>query len=308
MAAPGPLLHSALWHSGLDPELTNASIPAPALQATARAAAYGDSLFETILMTGNRGWLLKRHLCRLERGLAVLQLQPPPVAQVAMILDAAATAAAEHAHSILKLQVSAAAPGRGYGRAQDASSSLSAALFSAGMRAQVRHDPARVRLCDTRLAEQPLLAGVKHGNRLEQVLASNEWQAAGFDEGLMLSTAGLVIEGTHSNVIMQRAGVLVTPALARAGVAGVFRERLLELASIGVDDLSLADLSQADGLWLVNSVFGLRAVAELQLPGQLLRFDPQHAKPAQQILEKALDTSLSTDLDQCSGATIGVAA
>ena len=296
MADTGPL-----WHSGLDQSLdqTPAHHADSAPPATLRASAYGDSLFETILMQGNRGWLFAQHMDRLERGLSVLQLQPPQGTQVASIMGAARTAAAQHPHCVLKLQLGAAALGRGYGRAGESQSNLSAALYPARTLPGQRQDPARLLLCQTRLAEQPLLAGVKHGNRLEQVLASNEWQAAGCDEGLMLSTSCLLIEGTHSNVLVQHAGRLLTPSLQRAGVAGVLRERLLELTAMQVADISLADLSAAEGLWLVNSVFGLRAVSELMLPEGPISFDLARSAALDAELDAALQRSLAEDMGAC---------
>jgi 4-amino-4-deoxychorismate lyase len=75
----------------------------------------------------------------------------------------------------------------------------------------------------TRLSNQPLLAGLKHLNRLEQVLARAEWQDGEHAEGLMLDQAGRVIEGVFSNLFLVRDGVLITADLKRCGVAGVMR-------------------------------------------------------------------------------------
>ena len=84
-----------------------------------------------------------------------------------------------------------------------------------------------VRICRQRLSEQPALAGIKHLNRLEQVLARSEWTDTEIAEGLMLDSAGRLIEGTMSNVFLVREGVLYTPRLHRCGVAGVMREVIL---------------------------------------------------------------------------------
>ena len=134
--------------------------------------------------------------------------------------------------------------------------------------------------CATRLAEQPLLAGLKHLNRLEQVMARSEWQDPACAEGLMRDTSGRVIEGVFSNLFMVRDGVLLTADLSRCGVAGVMRAALLaEAGRLGipchVTDISLAQLQQADELFLCNSVYGIwpvRAFADLSWPvGPLTR-------------------------------------
>src|SRR5690606_31058408 len=114
----------------------------------------------------------------------------------------------------------------------------------------------------TRLAEQPLLAGLKHLNRLEQVLARAEWQDTRYAEGLLCDVSGRIVEGVFSNLFLVRGGVLQTPALTRCGVAGVMRAELLEYAaSLGVPcavgDYERADLLVADEIFVCNSLYGV---------------------------------------------------
>ena len=88
----------------------------------------------------------------------------------------------------------------------------------------------RVRLCETRLGIQPLLAGIKHLNRLEQILACAEWSDPAIREGIMLDANGQVIEGTMSNLFIVEDGVLYTPKLSLCGVSGVLRSVVLDVA------------------------------------------------------------------------------
>lgn len=134
--------------------------------------------------------------------------------------------------------------------------------------------------CNTRLSRQPLLAGLKHLNRLEQVIARAEWQDSEHAEGLMLDQAGRVIEGVFSNVFLVRDGVLITPDLKRCGVAGVMRaEILFQAESLAIPtqiaDISLEQLQWADEVFVCNSVYGVwpvRAYAALSWPvGPLTR-------------------------------------
>jgi 4-amino-4-deoxychorismate lyase len=109
--------------------------------------------------------------------------------------------------------------------------------------------------------EQPLLAGLKHLNRLEQVLARAEWQDSEHAEGLMLDQAGRVIEGVFSNLFLVRNGV-DHPDLKRCGVAGVMRaEILFQAESLGIPtqitDISLEQLQWADEVFVCNSVYGI---------------------------------------------------
>lgn len=126
----------------------------------------------------------------------------------------------------------------------------------------------KARLCELRLSEQPRLAGIKHLNRLENVLAAAEWDDAQIAEGILLDGAGRVIEGTRSNVFCVVQGKLITPDLSRCGVAGVQRERVMVWAAqhcmvLEVRDIELEEMLQADESFVVNSIIGLWPLREL---------------------------------------------
>ena len=123
--------------------------------------------------------------------------------------------------------------------------------------------------CVTRLSEQPLLAGLKHLNRLEQVLARAEWQGAECAEGLMRDSSGRVIEGVYSNLFLVVDGGLVTADLSRCGVSGVMRAEILQQAqllglSVELRDVSFDELLDADEVFLCNSLYGIWPVRALQ--------------------------------------------
>jgi 4-amino-4-deoxychorismate lyase len=120
----------------------------------------------------------------------------------------------------------------------------------------------RMRLCEAWLSDQPLLAGIKHLNRLEQVMARREWDDPDIAEGLMRDAQGYVIEGTMTNLFLVKGRTLLTPELTRCGVAGVMRAVVLDLAErlsipAVVGPVSLADVAGADSLFLTNSVIGI---------------------------------------------------
>jgi len=127
----------------------------------------------------------------------------------------------------------------------------------------------QVRFCNITLARQPALAGLKHLNRLEQVLARNEWQDAQMAEGLMLDENGNVIEGTMSNVFMVQNGILYTPDLSACGVAGIMRDTVLELArntdmTVRITNITKDQLCEADEIFLTNSLIGIWPVNRLE--------------------------------------------
>jgi 4-amino-4-deoxychorismate lyase len=170
----------------------------------------------------------------------------------------------------VKIVVTRGAGGRGYSIAGDAAPTRIVAAFPAAS-----YDPAfardgvHVRRCTLVLAEQPLLAGVKSLNRLENVLARSEWSDASIAEGLLADAGGRVIEGTMSNVFLVKHGLVATPDLGRSGVVGAQRERVRELlAGAGfecrVADITWKDVEAADEVFLTNSLIGAWPVARLE--------------------------------------------
>lgn len=126
----------------------------------------------------------------------------------------------------------------------------------------------QLHVCDLRLAAQPKLAGIKHLNRLENVLARMEWREDAIFDGLLLDQAGNVIECTMSNVFARFGTELVTPDLSQCGVSGITRQRILGLGSVlGLDlvvrALNLEQLLQADEIIICNSLFGAFQVTQI---------------------------------------------
>ena len=243
-------------------------VAADTLPVLDRGLHYGDGLFETLAVKDGHIGLLQSHLERLQEGCTRLGLPMPSVETLDTELH---TAAAGEALAVLKLMITRGEGGRGYRPPAETRPRRILLRYPwPEYPAAWSQDGARVRICDMRLAEQPRLAGMKHLNRLEQVLARAEWnEADGYQEGLMLDAGSRVVEGTMTNVFAaSREGGLLTPDLSRAGVAGVMRRHILERAAaagihVRVTELSLAELMQAHEIFLCNSLIGVWPVAEL---------------------------------------------
>lgn len=240
--------------------------PGEQLSVRDRGLAYGDGLFETIAVRGGRIPLLARHLVRLADGCRRLSI-PLDLTQMEAELQAFA---AQLGEGVVKLVVTRGEGQRGYAPPQPCQPLR---ILQAAPLPQypVAHAEQGVRLfpCVTRLAEQPVLAGLKHLNRLEQVVARAEWQDAECAEGLMRDSSGRVIEGVYSNLFLVVAGGLVTADLSRCGVAGVMRAEILQQAqllglSIELRDISFDELLGADEVFLCNSLYGIWPVRALQ--------------------------------------------
>lgn len=238
--------------------------PTTAVPVTDRGLAYGDGLFETIKVRAGRPLLLALHLQRLvgdARRLGFTLDEAALRAEIAALLPPAA-------EGVLKVIVSRNGAGRGY-RPQPGAAGRRLVMFFPQVFDDAPHPGVEVRLCRQRLAEQPALAGMKHLNRLEQVLARAEWSEPGIAEGLLLDTAGRLVEGTMSNLFLVRDGAALTPRLHRCGVAGVMRRLVLErlAPACGLPaherDVTVDDLIAADEVFLTNSVIGIWPVLKI---------------------------------------------
>jgi 4-amino-4-deoxychorismate lyase len=239
--------------------------PGDTVSANDRGFQYGDGLFETIAVRAGAPLLWERHLARLQRGARRLRLELP---EAAVITEEAARLCRGSEHAVLKVIVTRGPGARGYRAPDDPRPTRVMHVGEWPYPLGVADAGAAVRICDTRLSSQPALAGLKHLNRLEQVLARTEW-GDDFAEGLMLDFAGHVVDGTQSNVFAVIGDVLYTPDLSQCGVAGILREMLLERAAVlgigcRVEPLPLDRLCNASEIFLTNSLFGVRPVTRLE--------------------------------------------
>jgi len=240
--------------------------PGEHLPVTDRGLAYGDGLFETLAVRNGVALYWDRHMARLSEGCTRLGLPIPDTAQWSR---EAATVLASGEYGALKLILTRGSGPRGY-RAPPSPqcTRILMGLEDARPPADWQTQGVDVRICRTRLARNPALAGMKHLNRLEQVLARAEWQDE-FQEGIMLDTEGHVVEGTMSNLFLIRDEQLCTPLLDACGVAGITRARVMEAArglGIAVRECRLreTDLHAAQGLFLTNTLIGLWPVRSLE--------------------------------------------
>lgn len=258
---------------------------APGLPAGLRALHYGDGVFRTCLNWNGVILDLDEHLDHLRRDARQLGMSPPDREILRQDLQQAVDATP----SVLKLTLSRRAGGRGY-RAQDDGTDR-IVMRSTAPRYPAAHWSRGVRLRDSelRLAIQPALAGIKHLNRLEQVLASREFRADD-EELLMRDSENNIVCGTRSNLFWVHGGVLHTPGLRRCGVAGVMRGRILRIAArIGLEtrlcEAARDSLLDADEILLSNSLIGVWPVRRYQdralsAPGPVTaRIDAELAHP-----------------------------
>lgn len=246
-------------------------LAADSVAVTDRGLAYGDGLFETVQLRAGRPLLLNQHFERLCLGCSRLGIDSGGLTErLTRDIEHLARLRDLQPFGVLKLIVTRGTGGRGYLAAPDMTPTR---ILLLSPLPDYPDDPAqagvRVRLCDMTLALNPRLAGIKHLNRLEQVLARSEWHDPLIREGLLLDVEGFLVEGTMSNLLWVRAGQLYTPLLDRCGVAGVLRDRLLVLATdVGIQvhqgRFGLSELEQADEVLLCNSLIDIWPVVALE--------------------------------------------
>jgi 4-amino-4-deoxychorismate lyase len=232
-----------------------------------RGLAYGDGLFETMLVREGRPCLWQQHAERLLKGCQRLRIPQPDLGKLE---QEALEVCAGSDKSILKLILTRGAGGRGYRAPDDPSPWHGFSLHPIPDYPETFHSEGiKVRVCDTRLGRNPELAGIKHLNRLEQVLARNEW-TDDFQEGLMLDTESNVIEGTMSNLFLITQKGLETADLSQCGIEGVIRQRIMawaqqkDIPCCLNKHLRLEDVFGAEALFICNSVIGIWPVRQLE--------------------------------------------
>ncbi len=236
-------------------------VPSTFLPLADRGLHYGHGLFETARLADGHLPLWDYHLHRLATDAPRLGI---PLAADVLEAQLRRCLALVPADGVLKIMVTAGIGPRGY-RAPAAAAANHVIQYFPPVTAPAA---ALLQPCVYVLPDNPRLAGIKHLNRLDQVLAAQEL-ADGHD-GLLLNTRGEVIETLSSNIFVHCQGQWLTPATTRAGVAGVMRAylcaRVLPALGIAVATaaITLPQLAAADELFICNAVAGVRPVAVVE--------------------------------------------
>ena len=253
--------------------------PSEVVPALDRGLAYGDGLFESIRFVGAAAPLWSRHMQRLVESCERLRM---PAVDVPQLWREALEVTRDLPQSVVRITLTRGIGERGYTPPLSPQPTRIVAAFAPPpVGDEIYSRGVRLRVCDIRLAEQPLLAGMKHLNRLEQVLARAEWNDPAIAEGVLCDTHGRVISATMANLFALVDGVLLTPAVDRCGIAGVARAEVLAAcpqARVGV--VTLDALLNAREVFLSSSVRGILPVHSLgdrvYVPGAVTRQLQQH--------------------------------
>lgn len=232
-----------------------------------RGLQYGDGLYETIAVRQGQPVRLPAHLTRLKMGCERLAI---PVQTLDALTDEIAQIVRGSSSAILKVIVTRGIGSRGYRQPEIIQPTRIISLHPfPDYPDSYQQQGINIRFCKTRLGLNPDLAGIKHLNRLEQVLARAEWTDPAIQEGLLSDVLGRVIEGTMSNLFFVKTNVLYTAPVTQSGVAGIMRDLVMELAQlhkIPVEQrfFDHERLMTADEIFVTNSIIGIWPVKRLQ--------------------------------------------
>lgn len=231
-----------------------------------RGLQFGDGVFETIAVDHGKPLLWNQHMERLLHGCRTLQIG---FSNTSLLQDEAEQLIKSTSNAVLKIIITRGVAERGYAVRGDTSPGRILMLSAwPGYPADYYQNGVDLCLCHTPLSKQPALTGIKHLNRLEQVLARAEWNAE-YQEGLMCNEQGCVIEGTMSNVFLVKGGGLLTPTIDQCGINGIMRQLVIEYAKkkdipCQETQIPITMMQQADAVFLTNSLIGIWPVRKFE--------------------------------------------
>ena len=245
-----------------------------------RGLQYGDGIFETIAYKNGQLQLWDEHMQRMQDSAERLSLAVTD--EYYWLDDIKKLNLSDDA--VIKLTLTRGVSGRGYTYANNDVTSRITAVYNWPDYAESNSQGVTACLCETPISVNSALAGIKHLNRLDNVLARNEWSDAHITEGFMLDHNQHVIEGTMSNVFCVLDDELYTPSLQSSGVAGVMRQHIMKLAEkinipVNVLDISEQNFLHMDSVFITNSLIGIWPVTKILAGDQQFNFTiAEHVK------------------------------
>ena len=258
-----------------------------------RAFQYGDGMFTTMHVACGRVALWSLHKHRLQNDCARLGL----TLDLASLTEQVHAAAEKLADGVLKVHISSGCGGRGYQRPAGQSAVWRLSDFSVPAQyACWQKQGIAADISPVTLGLQPLLAGIKHINRLEQVLVKEQIT---LDDAIVCDMQGYVTEASASNVFWYADGQWYTPSLDNAGVAGVYRAFILStLEQAGkpviTGKFTISDLKEASAVFLCNALMHIVPLNRIQFDDAEVRFDCGPVWTLQQQMNEAYEREHET--------------
>ena len=253
-----------------------------------RGLHYGDGLFETIACVDDKWQFWNEHVQRMREGADRLSIEGGAIEYFKQDVSAMLE---KHSieNCVIKLMLTRGQGERGY-RIPETQTSTRIVIISDAPEypEDFMTDGIDVCLCEHPVSKNSTLAGIKHLNRLDNIMARSEW-TNDYQEGLMLDDNGYIIEGTMSNIFAVKDGQLMTPSLMHSGVNGIIRDQVISIAleqsiETHIMDLTEEDFSIMDEVFICNSIIGIWPVRFLSVTEYLV--GPLTKKISQTLLKR----------------------
>jgi 4-amino-4-deoxychorismate lyase len=215
-----------------------------------RSLQFGDGVFETCKVVDSKIVLWQYHLERLQKGLKVLQINlnlDDLLSDLSLILP-------QIQNGGLKIIMSRGEGLQGYGY-----DNMNAQRILYSFDIPNKKDDITLNFCKSGYYSNPHLAGIKHQNRLEQILARGSG-----DDCIMLDKQDTIISTTSANIFMVQNNNIYTPSLDNCGILGTRRQYLIDNLDIKVKDIHREELSTADEVFITNATFGITLVKNIK--------------------------------------------
>ncbi|RLA06229.1 MAG: aminodeoxychorismate lyase [Gammaproteobacteria bacterium] len=229
-----------------------------------RSFLYGDGLFETILLKNNQPIFFQEHLDRLEKGMNILNINMLDnfihnlKLEVYEFIDGFVDA-------VLKIIVTRGESQRGYGFDENIQPNVILQLFNLPT---IKKNSLHVTICHNKLPTEPFYNGIKHNNRLPQIIARLQAQKLNMDEGIMLDEDDNIICATSANLFVIKDQITLTPKLNKCGIHGITSAKILDILSvkgynISICNIKIGDILKSNGCFATNSIMGIRQISHI---------------------------------------------
>lgn len=221
--------------------------------STDRSFLYGDALFSTMKVQNEQLELWPLHWQRLQHSAARLGFG----ALSQFDVEAAIACRQLSSNQVLKIQVSRGSGGRGYSPRGLDTPAVYLSDATLPDYSSLQRDGVALQLATLRLGRQPALAGMKHCNRLENVLLKQELETRQAQELLVVDSDDIIVECSAANIMFYKKQQWYTPQLNQAGVAGVMRDLLMRKINVVEVAWTVEDLAEVDAMLICNALMGV---------------------------------------------------
>ncbi|EPE37642.1 Aminodeoxychorismate lyase [Candidatus Photodesmus katoptron] len=231
-----------------------------------RSFQYGDGCFTTMLVFEGKIQHWDMHVKRMEECLHFLNIALPNWEKVYKWLMEARL---KNRKSGLKLHITRGKGHFGYNSQgiESPNITISHFLVPNHYKRLIRYG-LELGVCNQNLGINPLLAGYKHNNRLEQVLLKLEINRLGLFDAIVLDIKKNLIETTIANLFWVKNNIIYTPSLENAGVNGITRQLVIQFSSsknlkLIIDNFQFQCLDDAEEIFITNSILGVVPVIKI---------------------------------------------